>query len=203
MVFSLVDRKIVVQDLNDYFESLGSQLDLAFSVTKGTYYPCSVLELSTVFNDLYSKGFIKPDQYFLDAGSGDGRVVALAGLYDLRSFGIEFNEGLYEYSFDKIQDLIDIFSFHVRPEVIHGDFLESQTLKNNNLFFSDFDIIYNFATSPYEILSLIEKESNPGTIYIFQSIDQILRPDHVRFKTIQHYSLKESYQRVSVFQKIK
>ena len=92
----MVSRQI--KELIDYFNSIGPQFDLAFAPEVGTYYPASIEHLESIFQRLTKERVINCNVTFLDAGSGDGRVVALASLLGFESYGIELNKLIYESS---------------------------------------------------------------------------------------------------------
>ncbi|MHA1989938.1 MAG: hypothetical protein ACW981_07715 [Candidatus Hodarchaeales archaeon] len=190
------------KDLIDYFNSIGPQFDLAFAPEVGTYYPASIVHLSKIFQELIDLSLIFPNQTFLDAGSGDGRVVALASLFGFESYGIELNKLIYESSLEHVSKLVTRIILPRSPLIVCGDVLSDTPYNNLKKNFRDFQIIFNFNTLPYELLEKIKTESPMNTIFIFNSISQILEIDN-GFNLIRKFNLDSIHQLVHVYRKLK
>jgi hypothetical protein len=190
-----------MKDLIDYFDSIGPQFDLAFAPEEGTYYPASIKHLSKILQELIDRSIIYPNQTFLDAGSGDGRVVALASLVGFKSFGIELNKIIYESSTKIISNLYKKGILSTSPQITGGDIISSSTYTLLGKDFKDFQIIFNFNTLPYKLLKKIKLESPKNTIFIFNSITQILEVDQ-GFKLVQKFDLESLNQLIHVYRKI-
>jgi SAM-dependent methyltransferase len=195
---------MVFQQINalfEYFESIGPQFDLAFAPEAGTYYPASIKSLNQVFNELRKNSIIFPNQMFLDAGSGDGRVVALASIFGFDSYGIELNKQIYDSSVNNIKKLYEKKIITHKPQLICGDILNSSTYESLDKKFSEFQIIFNFNTLPYELTTKIVQESKASTIFIFNSIQEILKVDE-DLELVKKYDLEDINQLIHVYRKI-
>jgi len=99
-------------------------------VTKGIFYPSLLQDILPAL-----ARHIRPGSKFLDLGSGDGRVVFLAGLLGAKAYGIEYEKNLVEISQKagkSLEDLIDSKRIHL----IQGDFFLQS--------WSDYDVIFYF-----------------------------------------------------------
>ncbi|MFX0065870.1 MAG: hypothetical protein ACFFC7_27165, partial [Candidatus Hermodarchaeota archaeon] len=96
--------------LDQYFASCEPRFDLFFSTSKGVFVSSPISPIHQALVQLMSSSspLIKKNDTFLDAGSGDGRIVAIAAMLQLRAFGIEYNELTYNaslYNIDKLSQL--------------------------------------------------------------------------------------------------
>jgi SAM-dependent methyltransferase len=80
-------------------------LDRDLAVAKGIFYPSYLEELLPAFQH-----YIKPGSRFLDLGSGDGRVVFLAGLLGADAVGIEWEPELVAVSQGAMEALGDMLA---------------------------------------------------------------------------------------------
>ncbi|MHA2099475.1 MAG: hypothetical protein ACW99A_12420 [Candidatus Kariarchaeaceae archaeon] len=189
-----------IKDLIDYFDSIGPQFDLAFAPEEGTYYPASIKHLFKIFQELIKSSVISPNQTFLDAGSGDGRIVALASLLGFDAYGIELNRLIYESSLQIIEELVKKKIITKIPHLICGNIINSSSYTSLGNDFKNFHIIFNFNTLPYELLRKIEIESPINTIFIFNSISQILKVDQ-KFELVHKFDLTEFSQLLHIYKK--
>ena len=100
-----------------------------------------LMDLGDLFEKLISNGIIKEGQSFVDLGSGDGRVVALANLLGFNASGIELNDQLYKHSIKLLSSLKEkkiIGNFSIQK----ADFTQVEL---------EYDIVFNFLTLPDEI----------------------------------------------------
>ena len=154
-----------------YFNSLPERFDLFYSVEKGTYVTGSIKHVYLALQEL-KDDLLFDSQTFIDAGSGDGRICAIASLMGLESYGIEYNGDVAQASFENIQQLknMGIFTNGVAPpKIVQGDFLEESTYQKLGIEFSNINIIFNFVTYHENLADKIVQQSPKGTIFILHS----------------------------------
>jgi hypothetical protein len=125
----------------------------------GVFVPSELRILKAVFDFLAERGKIQRSDQFLDAGSGDGRVVLLGSLYCSHATGVEWDLDLLIASFFNSNRLGygDVSFFQ-------GDFCEDVTYERRN--FADFTVIFNFLNDERRLAEKIVTESRPGTRFI-------------------------------------
>lgn len=125
-------------------------------------YPTSVgvwepSNLDVLF-DIFKKIKLGQQHTFLDAGSGDGRVVFLASLFCNSAIGIEADPVLHFISSRKLEKHP---FFHQRAVILKEDYLEHD--------FSMYDVIFNYADGRVskEMQRKCIDEMQPGSIGVF------------------------------------
>ena len=163
-----------IQKLIEYYSSLEERFDLFFSVEKGTFVTGSIKHVFTALEQLKREfGVMKENEIFLDAGSGDGRVCAVASLLGLQSYGIEYNDQITDDSLENIEHLKSKGIFKEEnvsaPKIVQGDLLEDSSYEKLGIKFEDIDIFFNFVTYHQELSEQISKRSPSGTRLILHS----------------------------------
>jgi len=103
--------------------------------------------------------FLRPEQKFIDLGSGDGRVVFLASLFGVEATGIEFDSSLINISMKAMKKLSEVVDPN-KISFIEGDFLLHDL--------SGYDVFYTYEATN-DISGLKKKlinEMNRGSILI-------------------------------------
>jgi len=139
----------------------------------GVFIPSSIDIVRQTLTQLIEKKIIDPTKPFLDAGCGDGRIVALASSLGIPAWGIESDEELGAMA---KQNLINLHSLEVIKDtpafIVHGDFCSDATYKVLGSPFSDFRTIYNYDNN-YDLLAKkIAEDANPATVYVLYSGDE-------------------------------
>lgn len=114
------------------------------------YYPTP----ETIVEKMLVLGEIKPGEKVYDLGSGDGRIVIMAAKkFKANAVGVEFNDGLWKQSSDRIAKL----GLSATARIIHGDLLLQD--------YSDADLIavYLLPMSNDKIAPILEKQLKKGT----------------------------------------
>lgn len=160
-----MSRRIV----EDYF----AQQDLrhgVYAVTgAGEFVPSSLGRVYRGLVQLMDEGLIRCDAAFLDAGSGDGRVVVLASLVlGLSSFGVEYDETLWHRSLANI----DFFRRFYRdaahlPVVLWGDFCDEETYTRFGTTFKDFDVVFNYANNHHRLAEKIAQDGADDVLFVY------------------------------------
>lgn len=163
-----------IQELIEYYSSLEERFDLFFSVEKGTFVTGSIKHVFTALKQLKEEFKVMNDnEIFLDAGSGDGRVCALASLLGLQSYGIEYNDQITDDSLENINHLKDRGIFMnggvSAPKIVQGDLLEDSSYDKLGIKFEEINIFFNFVTYHQELSEQIIKRSPSGTRLIIHS----------------------------------
>ena len=191
-----------LQILLDYYSSIGERFDLFHSVEKGTFVTGSIKHvaeaLTSIINDLNLQ---VENKTFLDAGSGDGRVCAIASLLGLKSYGIEYNDLITADSQENIAKLLAQGLFtDSKPVIVQGDIFDDESYKKLGLEFKDINIIFNFVTYHEDLVEKIATESASGTVFILHSPCPIsFRPTKLEF--ISEIPLVGIYQVMYVYKK--
>jgi len=149
---------------------------------KGVFGYSNLSKLSVCFKD-----FLKPGLKFVDLGCGDGRVVFLASLYDVKAYGIEWDERLYKVCLNARKRLKEIIS-HKKITFIKGDFFEYD--------FSQYDILYlNPATKEFQrlIKKLYEEAKKESVIIVYSRFKYLEEIENTnKFTIIGEYSKDNS-----------
>ncbi|MFX1255614.1 MAG: class I SAM-dependent methyltransferase [Promethearchaeota archaeon] len=163
-----------VSILDQYFASSEPRFDLFFSTNKGVFVgsPISPVHQALVQLMDSSSPLIQKNDTFLDAGSGDGRIVAIAAMLQLKAFGIEYNELTYNASLYNIDKLSQLGLFDQKPTIALGDFLETSPYDSLAVPFDSFDVIYSFETSTHTLAQKIIRESKKNTVFLYLSVNR-------------------------------
>ncbi len=163
-----------IQKIIEYYSSLEERFDLFFSVEKGTFVTGSIKHVFTALEQLKEEfKVMKENEIFLDAGSGDGRVCAVASLLGLQSYGIEYNDQITEDSLKNIEHLKSERIFEEKnvsvPKIVQGDLLEDSSYEKLGITFDEVNVFFNFVTYHQELSEQIRKRSPSGTRLILHS----------------------------------
>ncbi|MFW9992451.1 MAG: hypothetical protein ACFFD4_10420 [Candidatus Odinarchaeota archaeon] len=161
----------IINGISKYFESLEPRFDLFFATDKGVFLGGAIKPIFQALKQLKDEGIIRERQTFLDAGSGDGRILAIAVAGKLKAHGIECNEIILEASRENMKKLIDLKLIDREPVTVLGDFLENSTYYEAlQMPFSSFEVIYTFETCPLELAEKISTDSRKNTVFLYHSL---------------------------------
>ncbi len=130
-------------------------LDKEIPLDKGLFYPVLLEDMLPAFERYVSQG-----ARFLDLGSGDGRVVFMAGVLGADAVGIEYDPQMVEISRRAGKALRDLIE-PKRWKIKKGDFFKSA--------WSGYDVIFFFDLSSFEperVREKLRREMDPGAILI-------------------------------------
>ena len=130
-------------------------LDKEVARDKGLFYPILLEDLLPAF-----RAYVEADARFLDLGSGDGRVVFLAGVLGARATGIEYDEGLVALSRRALAALADVVDARL-VELVQGDFFASS--------WSGYDVVFYFDQSSFaqdRVREKLARELDPGAVLL-------------------------------------
>lgn len=200
----MLTEQLQLQSLIDYFGSQGERFDLFYTVNKGTFVTGSIRHVAKALETIFDKNnLLHKNKVFLDAGSGDGRICAIASLLGLQSYGIEYNQDILKASIQNMKNLLEkeILTVDNVPKLTQGDFLETNPYQSLALEFSKIDIFFNFVTYHESLTQKITEESPKGTIFILHSPCPVsFKPDG--FKLIQEVPLTGIYQVIYIYRKL-
>ena len=193
-----------LKHINEFYNKLEFRFDLFNTIEKGTFVTGSIKHIFKVLQALITEfKLINEKDLVLDAGSGDGRICAIFSILKIQSFGIEFNEHVYQSSIENINELLknEYIPLQYKPKIIQGDFLDNESYSKLEISFSDITVFYNYVTYQDLITEKIVKESKVGTLFILHS------PCPTDFscsglEKILDIPIKEIYHVIYVFRKI-
>ena len=129
----------------------------------GQFLPSPLRHLDAAIGFLIETAAFDPSLPFLDAGSGDGRVVALTSLvHGIPSVGVEYDEALVDFSRQNIQSLRESGLQGASDLIIPGDFTEDETYRRAGLKFEDFATVFNYINNEGDIAEKVAVSSPPG-----------------------------------------
>jgi len=131
----------------------------------GLFLPSGTVFLDKLLEDLIFGDFIKRDEIFLDAGSGDARVNHVAALNGVeKSIGIEYDKDILEKSkkqTDKLEELDIIEKNSIK--LIAGDFAKLDTYLKEGVEAKNINVFFNYLNGWRDMLSFINENSPVGT----------------------------------------
>ncbi len=130
-------------------------LDKEIPLDKGLFYPILLEDMLPAF-----ERYVSPGDHFLDLGSGDGRVVFMAGLLGADAAGIEYDKQMVKISRRAGKALRDLLE-PKRWRIKKGDFFKSS--------WSGYDVIFFFDLSSFEperVRQKLRREMDPGAVLI-------------------------------------
>ena len=133
----------------------------------GQFLPSPLFQLKIAIEYLISEKLFDPRLQMLDAGSGDGRVVALASfVHQIPTTGIEYDDDLVRLSKNHLSHFDNMGLNGKSASIIRGDFLDDSTYTTNNIRFEEFPTIFNYINNERDIAHKIFVQSPPGTKFV-------------------------------------
>lgn len=158
-----------IDRVKKYYSDLEPRMDLFYAAEKGPFLGGHIPKIYGILEELVDDGVLSPDKTFLDAGSGDGRIVAIAAVLGLRAFGIEWSEPIYEASKEDLEMLSEENIFPKTPTVVKGDFFDFAIYKELGIEFEEINVFYSYETFTKELGKLIVDHSPPKTVLLHHS----------------------------------
>ena len=166
--------------LETYYEVISRKLLDKFSMgyiketDSGVFVPSSLNKIHQAVIHLIDSGIIDKNKPFLDAGCGDGRIVALASSMGIPAWGLESDEELVALAKHNLINLRALGVIKESDAIIHcGNFCDDKSYSNMDRQFSDFGTIYNYDNNAGLLANKIAKEAKPKTVYLLYSGDEI------------------------------
>lgn len=173
--FTISMRDSTFQALKEYFDAVEerekSRNGHRMVTEVGIFSPSSLIHINLAIRLLIDTGMIDPSRLFLDAGCGDGRVVALtAGVYRIPSIGVEYDGELADSAKKNIRNLEELSILNGTPvRIVRGLFESDMTYSDEGVRFEDISTVFNYIDNQRRIAAKIADQSPPGTLFLFQS----------------------------------
>lgn len=147
------------KEICKYYDENGSNhYSFLNLTTEGVFIPTQPSLFYDAMDILMKGGHITLDDCFCDAGSGDGRNVAItSGVFGIKSIGVEC-------SWDLIRDSVEHFQrlgIEKPYQFFNGNFLNNETYTGPG--FEDITFFFNFIDGDNELATKIADESPSGT----------------------------------------
>lgn len=157
--------------LKSYYDSVDEKrIDSGRSYKKtavGQFVPSPILDVHFALEYLLEAEALEPAGLFLDAGSGDGRVVALTSLvHSISTVGVEYDSELVGQSRQHLEGLERLGLRGASEVILHGDFGHDDTYLQTGLKFEDFATVFNYISNQNAIASKVAQQSPPGTLFL-------------------------------------
>ncbi len=148
--------------LKSYFDMLDYHKDYAYLNEIGSFIPSSLQHINTALEHIINVGMIDPTKLFLDAGCGDGRIVALTGgVHGIPSIGIEYDPLIFQQA---KQHLKQWSNSHIK--IVCGDFEKDATYHKIGVHFEEIATIFNYINNVTTIATKIARQSPIGTCFL-------------------------------------
>lgn len=152
-----------------YFEQVDDTLQYGTPTFtgRGFFVGSDLKNINQGFKQLIKAGVISDSKLFLDAGCGDGRVLALLSMYGIPSIGVEFSNDIFyagRHHIDKLtrQKIIDKSLI----TMLLGDFMDDNIYRSAGFNFQNIPVIYNFLSNHAKIASKIANQSKKKTRFL-------------------------------------
>lgn len=155
-----------IEEIIGTYDGIKNPVEPGKKSGNGFYVPSPWEDLVRIFVDGMRSGlYRRSGGYFMDAGSGDGRVLALMACFGYKPFGIELDKELSEQSREVIESLVRRGIIGDNVILVNGDFTRDETYREAGVNFSSIDHIFHGINSvPLKHLSqIISRESKQGT----------------------------------------
>ena len=113
-------------------------------------------------------GLLDCSKLLCDAGSADGRIVALAtSCFGIPSLGVEYDPGLVNMARENIGRLQAMGLLRNPARILRGNFCRNDTYRT--VHFHEIATFYCFESNSYCLAKKIFKESPKGTLFVYHS----------------------------------
>src|SRR3989338_1209624 len=150
-----------IEQIAEYYSTLNYEGDIGHEGSLNSLFiGSSVRNVAKGLKHLLSNGILQYGSKFLDAGSGDGRIVAAAAELGFDAYGIEWHEDACAISQQALLNL------GFPAKIAFGDFTCDTSYESFGGFQS-FDIIFNYMNGEQQISKKIANESSFGTVFLY------------------------------------
>ena len=140
----------------------------------GAFITSSIEMVNQGLKYFIGKGTIDTNQWFCDAGCGDGRVLALtAGQHKIPSLGIESDPSVYKIAENHLYRLHKKKFFQAPAKLSRGNFMVNETYQQQGLAFTDIVTFFNYINNQDQLAAKINQQSPHGTILIIYDSDSV------------------------------
>lgn len=161
----------------------------------GLFVPSDLGHILGGLSTLAVEGIIDLSRPSLDAGLGDGRILALLSYLGSPSVGVEIDAELCSLARQHLKQLRKQGIINGVPTtVIRGDFAELDTYAQAGIDFGGFGTVYNYVNNPDEIAGLMAHCSAPGTCFLLhEATSEPEQFDGLRFhKSLEFFDFELS-----------
>ncbi|MBC7360077.1 MAG: hypothetical protein H5U10_16220 [Desulfacinum sp.] len=168
--------------LSDYFREEDQRRGVYAVTAVGEFVPSSLAHVCQGMGNFLRRYAPHRRWLFLDAGSGDGRLVVLLALvFGLRTVGVEYDEELHRRSLQNIRRISRVHPPPHAPQVLCGDFLDDALYATHGLRFADFHVIFNYANNHTLLAEKVARDGSEGAYFLLYSP----RPTGERFSGLR------------------
>lgn len=143
-----------------------------FKAEEGRVFsPSAIAWVECALRKAIDSGIIDTKKPFLDAGSGDGRVLALASILGLDAYGLELDEELFDDAETHLETLAAALDI-ARPRNARASFTDYGSYPGLGLSFEQVGTFFHYFNHPQneQLIAMIVDRSPKGTLFI-QSAD--------------------------------
>lgn len=135
----------------------------------GEFVPSSLENVHLGLAKLMAEGLLRSNQTFLDAGSGDGRIVILASLvFGLKTFGVEYDDALWRRSLANVAVFRPFYrTEEARPAIWCGDFCDEDTYIRHGTAFRNFDVVFNYANDHHRLAAKVAQDGAEHVLFLY------------------------------------
>ena len=148
---------------------------------KGLFVPTPLVHMTDAFSALLKDRIISKNSLFLDAGCGDGRIVALAGMFGLKPYGIEYDDEFFSIASDSLKSMKENGMLK-EYGLAKGDFLLESSYRKLGKKFREFNIVFNFINMCNELAEKIHIEYEKGTVFLIYDTSSV----GVKFENVSY-----------------
>jgi hypothetical protein len=177
-----------------------ANFDLFFQNYEGLFVFSRLDIVFNVLQKLLDLKIIERGTKFLETGSGDGRVVALASIMNFDTYGIELSNEMKDKSLEHLKELYENKILDSIPNVIQGDFLDNNTYEYLKCKFNEIDVFFNYYTNTEMLISKVENDSKKGSKIVSISLSK--RPVKTKMKLIYSNTLPDLNHYLYVYQNL-
>lgn len=153
-----------------------TNFDLFFQTYEGLFVFSRIDIVSKVLQALLEKEMLAKNSIFLETGSGDGRIVALASILGFLAQGIELSQDMADISINHINQLKEEKILTGYAKIVQGDFLNNETYTKLDYSFNDIDVFFNYYTNTEPLIKKIVKEARVNCILVSISLSKRFVP---------------------------
>lgn len=133
----------------------------------GQFVPSPLPNLHVALNYLLELGLIPSSGLFLDAGCGDGRVVALTALvHGIPTLGVEYDDDLLERAEYHVARLKGMGLQGAPVVLAPGDFTDDDTYRRVGRRFEEIPTVFNYINNERALAAKVVQQSPPGTTFL-------------------------------------
>ena len=187
------------QKLLQHYGNNYTDFDLFFQNYEGLFVFSRLDIVFNVLKTLLKEDIIHTNEKFLETGSGDGRVVALASIMGFQAYGMELSNDMANISLEHLQKLQNQDLVSKETKIVQGDFLKNESYEKLNCTFKDIDIFFNYYTSTELLVLEVANRGKKGCVLISLSLSK--RPVKTTLDLVYQSSLPDMNHWLFVYKK--